>query len=396
MSANIAHVSQPLKTPLQWLGEFTSRSENLVLGMISGTSMDGVDVAAVRCFNHGERFELLELFSTPYPTELVAQLKLPARLDSSAISELHVRLGIFFGNCALRAMEALRVRGRIVSLIGSHGQTIYHHSCVPNSIPSTLQIADGDQIAALTEVPVISDFRTKDIALGGQGAPLTPYGDWILFKDLHGTGAVLNIGGIANLTFLAAREDQVIGFDSGPGNAPLDRIVAKITAGASHYDDGGKIASSGNVDQALLNILLNDPFLSSPPPKSTGFEMYGDAYLESVISRSKCSLEDVLATLSCFVARSIADSVIRFQPFRVKTLVVAGGGALNTHLVTLIRSMLPDVRVVLSDEFGVPLKAREAMCFAIMAHNAAYGITTSLPSVTGAHRGAALGKWSFC
>jgi len=395
MSANIARTAYPLKTPLQWLSEFTSRSENLVLGMISGTSMDGVDVAAVRCFNHGERFELLELFSTPYPQELVGCLKLPGRLDSSAISELHVRLGVFFGECALRAIEILKVRGRIVSLIGSHGQTIYHHSCVPNSIPSTLQIADGDQIAALTEVPVVSDFRTKDIALGGQGAPLTPYGDWILFKELRGTGAVLNIGGIANLTFLAANEEGVVGFDSGPGNAPLDRLVAKLTGGALLFDDRGKIASSGNVDHALLNSLLNDPFLLSPPPKSTGFEMYGDDYLDSVITRSQGSLESVLATLTFFVAKSIADSVGRFQPFRIKTLVVAGGGALNTHLVDLIRSMLPDVRVVLSDEFGVPLKAREAMCFAIMAHNAAYGINTSLPSVTGAYRGAVLGKWSF-
>jgi anhydro-N-acetylmuramic acid kinase len=395
MSANIAHAAQPFKTPFKWLGEFTSSSENVVLGMISGTSMDGVDVAAVRCVNHGERFELLEFFSNQYPQDLVAGLKSPAKLDSSAISELHVRLGVFFGECALRAIETLRARGRIVSLIGSHGQTIYHHSCVPNSIPSTLQIADGDQIAALTEVPVVSDFRTKDIALGGQGAPLTPYGDWILFKSLHGTGAVLNIGGIANLTFLTGNEDEVTGFDTGPGNAPLDRLVAKITNGAARFDDGGKIASSGHVDQALLDVLLNDNFLTSPPPKSTGFEMYGDAYLDSVISRAKGSLEDLLATLTCFVARSIVDSINRFQPFRIKTLVVAGGGALNTHLVGLIRSMLADVRVVVSDEFGVPLKAREAMCFAIMAHNAAYGINTSLPSVTGAQRGASLGKWSF-
>ena len=395
MSTNATHAAQPQIRPLQWLSEFTANPENIVLGMISGTSMDGVDVAAVQCSNHGERFELLEFFANEYPQELVVQLKSAAKLDSASISGLHVRLGIFFGECAQRAINALRVQGRTVTLIGSHGQTIYHHSCVPQSIPSTLQIADGDQIAALTEVPVVSDFRTRDIALGGQGAPLTPYGDWILFKELHGTGAVLNIGGIANLTFLTTNENEVTGFDSGPGNAPLDRLVTKITGGAAYFDDGGKIAASGTVDRGLLSVLLNDPFLSSPPPKSTGFEMYGDAYLDAVISQAKEPNKDLLATLTYFVARSIVENITRFQPFRIKTLVVAGGGALNTHLVNLIRSMLPDVRVVLSDEFSVPLKAREAMCFAIMAHNAAYGINTSLPSVTGAHRGASLGKWSF-
>ena len=395
MSVNIAQAVPVSRTPLQWLKEFTANSDNIVLGMISGTSMDGVDVAAVRCINHGERFELIDFFSNSYPAELIERLKSPGKLESSAISELHVRLGFFFGECALRAVKALRLQGKEVSLIGSHGQTVFHHSCVLNSIPSTLQLADGDQIAALTAVSVISDFRTKDIALGGQGAPLTPYGDWILFKELRGNGAILNIGGIANLTFLTANKEEVTGFDTGPGNAPLDRLITKLTNGISHFDNAGKIAASGTVDQTLLNLLLNDPFLSATPPKSTGFEMYGDAFLEFVISKAKGVDEHLLATLTHFVAKSIVDSIFRFQPFQIKTLVLAGGGALNTHLINLIRSMLPEVKVVLSDEFGVPLKAREAMCFAIMANNAAYGINTSLPSVTGAHRGASLGKWSF-
>jgi anhydro-N-acetylmuramic acid kinase len=382
----------------QCLGDFLSMfkatPDKLVLGMMSGTSFDGVDVAVVKCCNHGDGYNLESLHSYPYPATIVEKLRLSARMDIGSLAELNVILGKYFGECARKTIVDLNEE---VALIGSHGQTIYHHSSMADRLRCTWQIADGDEIAVLAGVPVISDFRTKDIALGGQGAPLTPYGDWVLFKQLRGHTAVLNIGGIANLTFLASNSDGVIGFDTGPGNAPLDRLVRKLTNDSCLYDDGGRFAASGKVNTKLLQHLIEkDVYIKSAPPKSTGFEMYGDGFLEEVIGHWGNEITfDLLTTLTHFVAVSIAENIKSFAPFTISNLVVAGGGALNSYLIDQIRGLLGGAfRVDFSDQFGVPVKAREAMCFAIMAHDAVYGRVTSLPSVTGAVRSGVLGKLS--
>jgi anhydro-N-acetylmuramic acid kinase len=384
-------------TPQSWLTHFLESPEKLVLGMISGTSMDGVDLAIIRSKENGALFEFVELHSFVYPAEILALLHSVATLSTAKVSELHTKLGIFFGEAANTVIKSNSIKKDAeLLLIGSHGQTVYHHSCVPNAISSTLQIGDGDHIAAITGLPVISDFRTKDIALGGQGAPLTPYGDWVLFKQLRGKAAVLNLGGVANLTFLAARKEDIIGFDTGPGNAPLDRLARKLSGNILLYDDGGRLAAKGVLDELFVERLLQeDSFLVSVPPKSTGFEMYGDKYIESIITKFGRLDNDLLLSMTCYVARTIAQSIEKFQPFSISELVVAGGGALNATLMSYLRKYLPHVTVTISDAYGVPIKAREAICFAVMAHDAVYGKETSLPAVTGASRGALLGKWSF-
>lgn len=380
------------------LSELANRSSLTVAGVMSGTSVDSVDVGICRIeevpsSQQSRASVVLEAFYRhPYPAALRSRVLKGRELNVEDVAELNVLIGQLFAE----AVEAARLAwdGDTIDLIGSHGQTIYHHSGVADKIPATLQIGCGDTIASKTGIFTIFNFRAKDVAVGGEGAPLVPYADEQLFWG-DGCRAVVNLGGIGNVTLLGLREGTVLGFDTGPANGPLDRLARKLTRGASELDHDGILASQGTINSELLAELLADPYLARVPPKSTGPEMYGDEFVEGIIRRFGRVDTDLIATMTEFVAISVAKSIIRFSPEPVTQVVVAGGGANNPFLMSRIQAHLGDIPLVRSDECGVPAYAREVMAFALLAYDALRGRATSKPSVTGGARPVRLGCFAF-
>ena len=395
---------------IQRLLELSAKPARMVVGLISGTSADSISVAICRIKGGGipapgrpgAEVELVHYHEHPYASSVRRQVFGAAELDVRAIAELHVQVGELFADACLNAIQAAKLTTGDIDLIGSHGQTLYHHSSMPGVLRATLQVGDGDQIAERTGICVVSDFRSRDIAAGGEGAPLTPFSDLLLYADQAGTGAsrrrvILNLGGIANVTVLDPDPNRVFGFDTGPANSLLDRLAFQLSGGELTCDLDGRLARSGTVNSALLDDLLKtDPFLKRRPPKSTGFEMYGDAFLERVAAAHGRRDQDLMATLTEFTARSIAmalDHFVADPP--VGEIIVAGGGSRNPALMERIRAIMSPVPVRDSEEVGVSSSAREAMAFALFANEALLGHPTSLPSVTGARTPVILGKWSF-
>lgn len=391
------------------LVEMGETPERMVVGMISGTSADSIAVAVCRMKGGGipspgrpgGEVELLHYYEHPHDPAVRQQVLGAGELKTRAIAELNVRVGEVFAEACLAAISAAGLSTDDVDLVGSHGQTVYHHSSIPGAPRATLQLGDGDQIAERTGLTVVSDFRTRDIAAGGEGAPLTAFSDLILFAPRGDVPpsrrVVLNLGGIANVTVLSDDPARVFGFDTGPANALLDRLAIRLSRGTLACDLDGHLARSGTINRGLLEKLLaNDPFLARRPPKSTGFEMYGDAFLTAAAEAHGREDADLMATLVEFTARSISRALADFLPDGpADELIVAGGGVRNPALLERIRAAMDPVPVRLSEDVGVPSMAREAMGFAVLANEALLGHTTSLPAVTGATRPTVLGKWSL-
>jgi len=384
------------------LSELANRSSLVVAGVMSGTSVDSVDVGICRIEDAPSpapstaqsraKVTLEGFYRHPYPLPLRSRVLKSRDLNVQDVAELNVLIGQLFAE----AIEAARLEwgGGTIDLIGSHGQTIYHHSGIADKIPATLQIGCGDIIASKTGIFTIFNFRAKDVAVGGEGAPLVPYADEQLFWG-DGCRAVVNLGGIANITLLGLPEGKVLGFDTGPANAPLDRIARKITQGVSELDYNGLLATQGSINAQLLSELLADPYLARMPPKSTGPEMYGDEFVEGVIRRFGRVDNDLIATMTEFVAISVAQAIITSSPEPVTQVVVAGGGANNPFLMNRMQVHLGSIPVLRSDECGVPAYAREVMAFALLAYDALRGRATSKPSVTGGSRPVRLGCFAF-
>ena len=263
--------------------------------------------------------------------------------------------------------------------------------------PNTLQIAEPAVIAERTGAPVVADFRTADMAAGGQGAPLVPMVDYLLLRDARKGTVALNIGGIANVTVIPAKAKplDVTGFDTGPGNMVSDALVRHFTGGREHYDAGGRVAALGKVNDAVLTGLLRHPFFSEPPPKSAGREQFGRYFVQRYfLSRRRARFEDLLRTSLELTARTIVDALARFvlPETRVDRLIVSGGGAHNTRLLQRLAELLPEATVELSDRYGLPVDAKEAIAFAILADRTMHGLPGNLPRVTGARRAVVLGK----
>jgi len=354
---------------------------------MSGTSLDGVDVAVVDI--EGRRIETVAFLTTPY-TSAMRQAILDvsnATTTTGSISRLSFRLGETYAKAVIDTCRRRQVALDSIHLIGCHGQTIYHESG-----RNTLQIGEAAVIAERTGIPVVSDFRTRDIAAGGQGAPLVPFVDYLLFRHRSRNRVALNIGGIANITAIS-RSGEVIAFDTGPGNMVIDALTVIHTRDRQTFDRGGRIAATGRVDPKLLDGLLDDPYYAQRPPKSLGREQYGAEFVQR-LRDSKLALPDLISTATTLTAATVSIGISRFAP-ACDELIVSGGGAHNPQLMGRLAAFLPNVAIATSADYGIDVDAKEAIAFAILACQTWRRRPSNLPSATGARRSVVLGKISY-
>jgi anhydro-N-acetylmuramic acid kinase len=380
-----------------------------VLGMMSGTSADGIDVALAHISGRPPRLSasLVAHHHVGFPARLresILRVANGGATSTAEISRMNFLLGEEFARAAIAACKKWRVPIAQIDLIGSHGQTIFHQGQPARRngarrIASTLQIGEPSIIAARTGVTTIADFRPADIAAGGHGAPLVPFVDFLLYRDPKRGRVALNIGGIANVTVIpaAARPANVLAFDTGPGNMILDALVEWLTHGRARFDRDAKIALSGETIPRLLEKLLRDPYLRRKPPKTAGREEFGGAYAEKLIAHAKLhhlKPRDVIRTATIFTSLSIAEAFRRFilPRARIHQLIVAGGGARNPLILAQLAAALPGIEIVTSAESGVPVEAKEAFAFAVLAYEAFHNRANNLPAATGAKHAVVMGK----
>lgn len=374
-----------------------------VIGVNSGTSVDSIDVALCEILpdSQGEpgtlTLRLLAQREQPYPATLrkrVLELcqRQVTRLDD--LTELNFLLGEAFARAILSFLLQLDEAERGVDVIGSHGQTLYH-LVEPDRVRSTLQMGEPAVIAQHTGATVVANFRVADIAAGGQGAPLIAYLDALLCSSAERSRALQNIGGVGNVTFLPAGNglQGAYAFDTGPGNALIDYGARYFSD--QPFDRDGAMAGAGRVDEALLTDVLTHPYFQQPPPKSTGRELFGDAFAADLVERGKASglsSADIMATLTALTAESIAAAYRIFGPAQLDDVLVSGGGAYNPTLMARLQAALPDTRVRPFDEIGLPASIKEAVLFALLAYEAVHGRPANLPRATGAAAPVILGQ----
>ncbi len=388
------------------LGELFKKDKMKVVGLISGTSADGVDAAL--CEIGGTNLEdftleLIKFYTEPYPNSLrdkVLELSVSQQGTTEDVCRLNFQLGQSFANAAAGVIQEAGLTSDDLDLIGTHGQTIAHlpprEISLPNNTTkikpgSTLQIGEPAVIAEELKTPVVSNFRARDMAAKGQGAPLVPLVDYFLFTDPDNARAVVNIGGISNMTYLpaAAKRDEIVAFDTGPGNMIIDALIQLMTKNRQHYDKNGEMAAKGQVDGYILSELLKHPYLEMPPPKSTGREEFGARYAARIYEwgiRRAVKPTDTLRTVTDFTAIALADAYKRFVlPMgKVSEVVISGGGALNDTLMTRLKKEFGEATLVVSDEIGMPLKGKEAIAFAVLARECVLGRPGNIALATGA------------
>ena len=382
----------------------SSKQEKYVIGLMSGTSVDGIDAALVKITGNytDTQVEEIAFENFPFPPGVRGEIfKLfdPENSSSRDICHMNFRLGELFAEAAIGIAEKAKMSMDEIDLIGSHGQTIYH---MPETF-STLQIGEGAVIAHKTGVITVSDFRTADMAAGGLGAPLVPYTEFLLYanKGSSETIALQNIGGVGNITVIPpnADADDIAAFDTGPGNMIIDYLVEKTTG--LPFDKNGDIAKAGVVNHDLLEHFMKDEYISVPPPKTTGREYFGKDFSEGFYDMGKASQlsdQDIIATATAFTAETISYSINAVNTFKhlnscpVQKLIISGGGAYNKQLVKMIRDRLPGVTVTTQEAAGKSSDAKEAVAFAILANETICGNTSNMPRVTGARCRKILGK----
>jgi anhydro-N-acetylmuramic acid kinase len=373
-----------------------------VLGMMSGTSADGIDVALARISGRPPAIsaKLEAHHHVPFPTRLrkdVLRVANGEPATAAEISQLNFLLGEEFARAAVAACKKWRVPIAKISLIGSHGQTIFHQGTAKGK--STLQIGEPSVIAERTGVPTIGDFRPADMAAGGQGAPLVPFVDYLLFRHPRRGRVALNIGGIANITVIpaGAAPKDVVAFDTGPGNMVVDALIERFTHGSARYDRDAQMALRGAIIPRLLARMLRGPYFHKTPPKTAGREQFGRAYMEELLAWGKkhhARPEDLVHTATALSSLSIGRAIAKFITPRtyVDDLIVAGGGARNPLMMAYLAAWLHGVEIFPSAKFGVPAEAKEAFAFAVLAYEAFHGRANNLPSATGARHPAVMGK----
>ena len=349
----------------------------IIAGIMSGTSLDGITIAAID--RNGKRWSLLEYSTLPYPK------KLRERILAVSNAEAHTgeiaKLNFDLGEQYAKAVQKLKSKPQ---LIGCHGQTIFHGpGC-------TLQLGEAQVIAERTQTPVVNNFRPRDIAAGGQGAPLVPFVDYLLFRSPKKNRVLLNIGGIANVTILpaAAKPEQVTAFDTGPGNMVIDQLAWIITKGKQSYDKGGRLAQKGTPNQQLLQALLTNKYYKKHPPKSCGREQYGREFIAYLLA-TQIDLHDLIATATLLTPVTIFEAIKDSNPDQ---LIASGGGTNNPQIMNHLRGLMPKTQVQTTDDYGLPAEAKEAVAFAILAHETWLRRPGTLPSATGAKHAVILGQ----
>jgi anhydro-N-acetylmuramic acid kinase len=342
-----------------------------VAGIMSGTSLDGIDVAVVEM----PRFRTIGFVSSPYPASVREAILAVSNTTTTtaAISRLNYQLAELYARAVKRAGA--------VDLIGCHGQTVYHEGG-----RNTLQLGEPAVLAERTGTPVVSNFRARDIAAGGQGAPLVPYLDYLLFRHRTKTRVALNIGGIGNITVI--RGKSIVAFDTGPGNMVIDALVREHTRGRQTFDRGGKLAARGSVNTALLRDLLSDRYYRQKPPKSAGREQYGVEFIAR-LKLSGVPMPGLITTATVLTASTIAAAV---RPYAPDELIASGGGVHNPQIMHQLAALLPGVAIATTTDYGIDADAKEAIAFAVLAYETWRGRPSNLPSATGARRSVVLGS----
>ncbi|PKL13597.1 MAG: anhydro-N-acetylmuramic acid kinase [Spirochaetae bacterium HGW-Spirochaetae-8] len=388
--------------------DLAKKEQKLVIGLMSGTSTDGIDAVLVQIQGNGKTTKVHQVaFTTiPFPDPVRTRI-LAVASGSFGGSEEICRLNFLIGELSAEACVAVcdlaGIRPELVDLVGSHGQTVFHapvpREYLGRTFASTLQVGEPSVIAERLGCLVVSDFRVRDTAAQGQGAPLVPYTEYLLYQDPTRTIALQNLGGIGNITILpqGGALDDIVAFDTGPGNMVMDALTAMITRGNRRFDIDGRIAVTGTIQPDLLNWMLDDPYLSEPIPKTTGRERYGSVYVDTLVRKAeqlRISLIDTLATANRFTAETIRVGVERFCPIKPTRMVVGGGGSQNPVLLANLRACLPDCEVLLNEDLGLDSGAKEAVAFAILANEAIHGIPNNAPKATGASHPVVMGKIS--
>ncbi len=394
-----------------FLETYQTKKETHIIGLMSGTSLDGVDATLVRIsVENDDKVSLLYHYYLPYTHEMREKVSRVCRKDTATISDIvdvHFGLSVWYAKAVNTLLEKSGYAAESIDAISMHGQTVWH-SPIPKPFPGpdgefgvtgTLQLGNPSVLRELTHIPVVSDFRSADMAVGGEGAPLAPYSDYMMFGSPEEGRIIQNIGGIGNATVLPANNGQqdIFAFDTGPGNMIIDELVSIYTENNQLYDDTGAIAKEGIANEMIITHFMKDPYYKKSPPKSTGREVYGKDFTQTFLAlctENHLSLVDAIATATAFTAETISQSYKDFiLPFhRISKVLVCGGGALNLTLLKMIGQRLPEgIEVTTTSAFGIPDQGREAMAFAIIAHQSLLGKSGNLPQVTGARVPVVLG-----
>ncbi len=377
-----------------------------IAGIMSGTSLDGIDVALVHIEGSGvdSKVELIHFTTVPFCKDIKNEIQQSLSLENSnvqLICSLNFKLGLCFANAVKEVCKESNISLEKLDLIGSHGQTIYHQPKQDGTmIPSTLQIGEPAVIAYETKTTVISNFRTMDMAAGGQGAPLVPYSEIILYRHQTKNRLLQNIGGIGNVTVIPSQlsEKSVIAFDTGPGNMVIDEVCQRLFQ--LSYDQNGKVAKQGVVVEEILTFCMNHPFLKMSPPKSTGREQFGEEFVSELLKQyEKHSKENILTTVTMFTASSIVHQYKEFilPYYEIDEVILGGGGSYNRTLVEMIRYGLKDEKcdIFIQEDIGYSSEAKEAIAFAILANETYHRNPSNVPSATGAKKSVVLGNTTF-
>ncbi len=375
----------------------------LIIGLMSGTSADGVDAALFEIEGapgnlktgliHGRTYAY-----EPAMRESILQCCDADRSRVNKIAELNVSLAGVFADSAMRLIAEASVSREDVDLIGSHGQTIWHNVRPDGQVSASLQIVEAAILAEVTGITTISNFRARDIALGGQGAPLTSYVDWLLLRHPRYWRAIQNIGGMGNVTFLpplSKERDRPIAFDTGPGNALLDAAVSHFSDGELTYDHAGEIAKRGRMNEEWLEVLLQHPYYQRGYPKTTGRETFGTAAALDLVAQATArglGETEIVATLTALTASNIAEAYRRFAPAPIQEVIIGGGGRHNPVMVAMLRDLLAPARVLTHEDIGMNSDFKEALVFAVLAYESWHGRPGTLPAFTGASGAVVLGQ----
>ncbi len=388
---------------MEMLEKLFKKKNKLIVGLMSGTSADGIDAVLVKIKGSGttSTFRQLAFETYPYPNGFKKFLlsnsdAKTARLDD--ITRLDMLIASFFADAVKKIVRKASKQMNEIDLIGSHGQTIHHlpinKKMFGRFVRSTMQIGNPSIIAKLTEVVTIGDFRVGDVAVGGSGAPLAPLFDFLMLRSNKFNRAVLNIGGIANITVLPRNcsINQVVAFDTGPGNMLIDRLMQKFYH--QPFDKSGETASEGKILPSLLTWLIQHPYFQIKPPKSTGREMFGESFAKEIQTKTrKADNKDIITTITEFTALSIYESYLKFirPKTKIQELIVSGGGVHNFYVMNALKRYFDSVEIRTTDEMNISSDAKEAICFALLANETITGNPGNIPGATGAKKQTILG-----